>query len=225
MNDQTQNVSRREFFKQGATGVAALAASAVALPALAQTATPATRPKTPAKPSGLATSDLQILNYALLLEFLEADFYTRSLAAHANRAYLTPRFATLAQSLRDHEVTHAQTLTQAITQGGGTPLESPQFQFPQDAFISPVFWATFASAMEETGVAAYLGQAGRLRSPALLQAAASIYGVEARHASILRLYGVGDPTPRLQERPLNSQQVVGLIGRYIVGGPPAGLSV
>lgn len=215
------SLSRRELL----TGTATLAASLVAVPALAQTAAApdAAPPKSPAQPAGLPSSDLQILNFALLLEYLEADFYTRSVAAHQRRAYLLPRFAVLAQTLRDHEITHAQTLTQVITQGGGTPIQAPAFQFPPEAFISPTFWARFASAMEETGVSAYLGQAGRLRTPSLLQAAASIYGVEARHASILRLYGVGDASPNTREQPLNSQQVTELVGRYIVGGVPAGI--
>jgi rubrerythrin len=42
-----------------------------------------------------------------------------------------------------------------------------------------------AAAVENLGAAAYLGQAGRIRSKDLLAAALSIHSVEARHAAAL----------------------------------------
>ena len=50
-----------------------------------------------------------------------------------------------------------------------------------------------AFVLENTGVHAYLGQAGRLQSKALLGAAASIVTVEARHAAAIAVLNGDDP--------------------------------
>jgi len=48
-----------------------------------------------------------------------------------------------------------------------------------------------SGAAEEVGVGAYLGQAGAITNPDVLQAAAAIFGVECRHAALIgRLAGL-----------------------------------
>lgn len=232
-NDHT--LSRRDVLRRGGllAGTALLSGSllsqANAQTATTDPATPTTDPAmAPADPNAAPAAptmtgdagDIEILNYALLLEYLEADYYTRSVNAHTARPYLLPRYVPLATELRDHEVAHVQALTQTITQLGGTPITSPQFQFPAEAFISPVFWNSFAQTLEETGVSAYLGQAPRLKSKELLKAAASIYGVEARHAAIIRFTGAANPSGKIQEHPLSMDEVKQLVAPYIVGGLP-----
>ncbi len=62
--------------------------------------------------------------------------------------------------------------------------EKPTFDFGNAVTDQSTFQQT-AFVLENTGVGAYLGQAGKIKTPALLGAAASILTVEARHAGAI----------------------------------------
>lgn len=122
--------------------------------------------------------DIQILKFALTLEYLEAAFYKEAISKGA----LAEPVLQLAKLVNGHEQTHVSTLRQAIRSMGSKPQSEPDFDFRgttenQDRFLSTSY------VLENTGVRAYLGQASRLRSKALLNAAASIVTVESRHAA------------------------------------------
>jgi hypothetical protein len=87
----------------------------------------------------------------------------------------------LARLLADHEQTHVSALRRTIRQLGSKVPTSPEFDF-KGTNKGAQFIQT-ALVLENTGVRAYLGQAPRLQSKALLAAAASIVTVEARHAA------------------------------------------
>ena len=62
-------------------------------------------------------------------------------------------------------------------------------------------FAQTAITLEDTGVEAYQGQAGNIKTPAVLKAAISIHPVEARHAAWIRSivgHGTGTPSPAPQ---------------------------
>ncbi len=159
-----------------------------------------------ATPGAKEQSDAAILNYALALEYLEADFYTRVVQADTARSYLKGRVKELARTLMRDETTHVQAVSDAIRALGGTPIEKPQFVFPETAFVSSVGFLTLASALEETGVSAYLGQGAYVRRKDVLNFAASIYGNEARHAGLIK-HHLGDPIPRNMELPLSMWEI------------------
>ena len=125
--------------------------------------------------------DLQILNYALTLEYLEADFYKRGVDANL----FSNRPQDVIKTIRDHEQDHVETLTATIKKLGGTPASKPAFKYPAGTFTDKAMFLKTAATFEELGVAAYHGQVPYIQSGAILAAAAAIAGVESRHAAIL----------------------------------------
>lgn len=139
-----------------------------------------------------APTEVQILNFALTLEELEAEFYVRGLAAPglipaADRAIF--------ENIRDHEIIHVQFLRGQLQ---GAAIAKPTFDFtggngsnngPFSPFTNYDVFKVLAQGFEDLGVRAYKGQAPNLlalgRRATLLQAL-RIHSVEARHASEVR---------------------------------------
>ena len=139
------------------------------------------------------TDVLDVLQFALLLEYLEADFYTRAVAG-AGLILVTD--VTVFTTIRDHENVHVTALQGLITGKGAVPIAKPVFDFtakgnlPGFNFTGAAQYPTFlavAQAFEDTGVRAYKGQAGRLiNDKPVLTAALTIHAVEAEHAAEVR---------------------------------------
>ena len=127
------------------------------------------------KPS--AAQDVEILNFALLLEYLESSFYVEAV----QRADLSGAALTFARTVRDHELAHVAFLRKVL---GAKAIKKPRFDFKGTTSDRARFLAT-AVVLEDTGVAAYNGQGPRLTKPTLA-AAATIVSVEARHAAWVR---------------------------------------
>ncbi len=142
---------------------------------------------------GQTPSDvLDVLQFALLLEHLEAEFYSRAVAA---TGLIPTEDRTIFSTIAAHETTHVQALQALITAKGASPIAKPAFDFtakgalPGFAFAAGQYetFKALAMAFEDTGVRAYKGQAARLISDkAALSAALSIHSVEARHAAEVR---------------------------------------
>jgi rubrerythrin len=137
-------------------------------------------------------SDLKILNYALTLEFLEADFYDKVI----NSGLVTDRATVaLAKRFGSTEQEHVEALKATIKKLGGKAVMAPKtkFQPTLDKGLQAVLET--AATVENLGAAAYLGQAGNIKSKEVLAAALSIHSVEARHAAALNTLvgrGFGD---------------------------------
>ncbi|HVX43341.1 MAG TPA: ferritin-like domain-containing protein [Mycobacteriales bacterium] len=144
-----------------------------------------------AAPASGSTSDVDILNYALTLEYLESDFYTQGLAANL----LTGRDLELVSPIKDHEDAHVQAVTAAVRKLGGSPVPKPKITYPADTFKSKAKFLATAAQFEALGVVAYHGQVTLIKSGEILGAAASIAGVESRHAAILAELTGGEPFP------------------------------
>jgi hypothetical protein len=127
--------------------------------------------------------DVDILNFALTLEYLEAAFYTQGLKQV--RA-LSGDAKSLATEIRDNETEHVAALTKTIKSLGGKPVKAPGVDFG-DAFSSQKAFLKLAQTFEDTGVSAYNGAAPMIESTDVLGAAGSIVQVEARHAAAIRL--------------------------------------
>lgn len=128
-----------------------------------------------------------VLNYALTLEYLEAEYYT--LGAAASNLVPSGKPMGAITTIRDHEVAHVNFLKQVL---GTNAVSKPTFDFTAGGTFANVFsdYDTFlalAQAFEDTGVRAYKGQAAILKgNKVVLTAALQIHSVEARHASHIR---------------------------------------
>lgn len=125
-------------------------------------------------------NDIDVLNYALTLEYLEAEFYVQGTAA----GLLSGAEATLVDQIKADEQYHVTAITDTINALGGTPVAAPGVDFGA-AFASRDSFLTTSVTFENVGVGAYLGAAGFIKSKDVLQAAAGIFGVEARHAAVV----------------------------------------
>ena len=155
--------------------------------------------------------DLDILNYALTLEYLEAEFYERGVAG----GILQGRELELVTPIRDHEAAHVKAITQTVTKLGGTPATKPTFTFPPNTFTDRAAFLSTASTFEELGVTAYHGQVPLIKSGEVLAAAAAIAGVESRHAAILADLTGGDPFPSAVEKAATMTQVLAAAQPFI----------
>jgi Ferritin-like domain len=127
-----------------------------------------------------AGGDIDILNFALTLEYLESDFYQ----AKGKTVGLSGPAKALASSFGEQEAEHAAALIKAIRAAGGTPVKKPTFAFPvsdQASFLK------LAYTLENVGVGAYNGAGPSITDKAYLAAAGSIVQVEARHAAAIAL--------------------------------------
>lgn len=156
--------------------------------------------------------DIDILNYALTLEYLEAEFYTQGIAG----GVLTDeRELELVTPIRDHEQGHVDGITQLINDLGGTPVESPTFMFPEGTFTDRDMFLETASMFEELGVQAYHGQVALISDAEILGTAAAIAGVESRHAAVVADLMGGDPFPAPFEANLPMEDVLDAAGQFI----------
>jgi Ferritin-like domain len=126
--------------------------------------------------AGTAASDVAILNFALTLEYLEAAFYAEAVKYAGEFDAKTAHFARV---VAKHEAAHVAFLKSAL---GAAAVKKPIFNFKGSNHAMASFQAT-SQVLEDTGVAAYSGQGGNIKSKAILGAAVSILTVEARHAS------------------------------------------
>jgi hypothetical protein len=123
-----------------------------------------------------------VLNYALLLEYLEEDFYAQALAK-TGLIPTGPPTAAVTQ-IKKHESAHVALLKGAL--GSNANARPTGFDFGT-AFDTYINFLTTAQALEDTGVRAYKGKAGELKdSGDILTIALQIHSVEARHAAHIR---------------------------------------
>ena len=160
-----------------------------------------------ARKSGSKSNDVRILNYALTLEFLEAAFYREALAKGA----LGGAALKFAQVVYGHEAAHVAALQKVL---GSKAVQSPRFDFKGTTGSQKTFLRT-ARVLEDTGVAAYQGQAPLIHQNAVLASAGAILAVEARHAAWVRdLLGAGrtpSPAPAAFSVPLSMTQVLAAV--------------
>lgn len=151
-------------------------------------------------------TDVDILNFALNLEYLEAEFYyiatTGRRIADAGIAVggvgssgattggqvvsLDSRSRTVAEHITLDELQHVRFLRDAL---GSAAIAKPAINLEALGlgFRSQAEFLTLARAFEDLGVSAYGGAASLISSRAILTSAAQIALTEAQHAGVLRL--------------------------------------
>jgi len=200
--DAVADDSRAGFLKKsmlatgGIVGGAAIL-GAMASPAHAQTA-----------------NDVSILNFALTLEYLEAEFYTEAV----NMGALRGEVLAFARVVGAHERAHVSFLRKAL---GSAAVGKPSFNFQGTTENQAKFKAT-AQVLEDTGVMAYAGQAPLIDTDAVLAAALSVHSVEARHAAWIRHINGAPPAPTAFDKPKTKDQILAAVaGTQFITGAPA----
>jgi hypothetical protein len=171
--------TRLDFLKKAGLAGGAFVGGGALLSALTPAAAMAAKGKG-RPPAKFGKGDIGILNYALTLEYLEAAFYNE--ATKHNVARGAQERAFLKRTTAD-ENAHVAFLKKAL---GRKAVKAPKVDFGNTTSNEASFIKT-AVALENTGVAAYSGQALNLAKPAYVAAALSIVTVEARHASVAGL--------------------------------------
>jgi hypothetical protein len=162
---------------------------------------------------GPGPSDVAILNYALVLEYLQAAFYTEAERMKALRG----RAADAANVVGAVERAHVAAFHDVL---GNKAVSRPSFDFQGTTEDQNAFLKT-AVAFEDLAVAAYKGQATRIKARSALAAALSIHSVEARHAAWMRyLFGV-EPATRAFDQPRSKQQITRVVNstNFITSSP------
>jgi rubrerythrin len=154
--------------------------------------------------------DIDILNYALTLEYLEAAFYDGA----AKTPGLSKEVAGYVKTFGEEEQEHVVGLTSSIKDLGGTPVKAPQVDFG-DAFSSADKLVPLAITFEDTGVSAYNGAAPMLESKELLATAGGIVQVEARHAATIRQAAGENPAPDAFDPTLTMDEVLKAVQPYV----------
>jgi len=163
--------------------------------------------------SGLSANDVGILNYALVLEYLQASFYTEAERSGA----LSGKTAQAATVVGATERAHVKAFQKLL---GTKAVKRPLFNFQGVTEAQQAFLKT-AVAFEDLAVAAYKGQAPKLRSSAVLAAAVGIHSVEARPAAWMReLFGV-TPAVNAFDKPATKQNINRIVAstHFIVAHP------
>jgi hypothetical protein len=128
-----------------------------------------------------AQGDVAVIQLASVLEQIEAEFYSRAVAAFATSNITAGEQALLTQ-IRDHELAHRAFLEGTL----GAAAVPVTTTFRGINFSDRTTVLTAARTIEDLGIATYNGAAQYLTSPATLLGFAKIASVEGRHASTIR---------------------------------------
>ena len=196
-------LTRAQLVLRGALGAAAAYGVAAAGPAVGRALAQS------------GTVDLQVVEFALLLERLEHRFYREALRRVPD---LSSRGRGLARTLEHSERQHVDALSQLVQQLGGARGSAPRFEFG-DAFRDESRFLATAQKLEDTGVSAYNGAAPLIEDREILAAAGQIVQVEARHATRVRILRGEDTAPRAFDVALEKGEVLARAAPFIPGGP------
>jgi rubrerythrin len=154
--------------------------------------------------------DLEIVNYALLLEHIETAFYDQVV----DSGTFAGAEADVFKLIQENEHEHVDALTALAKKLGGPAAEKPATQFPIGGGRSKLL--AVAATLENTGAAAYLGQAADIENKEVLEAALAIHTVEARHAAELGRLSHGDFAPDgAFASPMTMDEVMNAIQPYL----------
>jgi hypothetical protein len=158
---------------------------------------------------------VDIFNFALTLEYLEAEFYGLALDA----GVLSGDALAVVEATYDHEVQHVDAIIAALEERGATPVAKPEFVFPEGSFDTQAAILELAVTFEPVGVGAYLGAAPLIQEGELLAAAGSIAGVEGEHVVAFNNLVTGLPAA-VEAFPaaLTMDEVLAAVSPFIVGG-------
>ena len=153
-------------------------------------------------------NDVDVLNYALTLEYFEATLY-QALLGLGKLQGKDLQYVTL---FGQHEQAHVDAVKGTVEKLGGTPVTKGNYNFgaagPLDTRDQIL---TVLATVEGVGVSAYLGAAGFIQDKGILAAAASIMQVEGRHTAVIRGLVGQAPVPSAFVTPLSYDEVIKIV--------------
>lgn len=158
-----------------------------------------------AEAAGVATTknDIAMLRFDLVLEYLQAGFYTEAERLGA----LTPKTLGWARVVGAHERAHVVAIKRLL---GRKTVPSPTFNYGSVTSSERAFVRT-AVGFEDLTAALLKWQAPRLDSRSVVAAAVTLHSVETRHAAWIRhLIGLR-PAADAFDKPASQQRMAQLI--------------
>lgn len=170
-------------------------------------------------------TDLDVAQFALTLEFLEATFYQQGFAQFPDDQFtalgLNAKQLADLKSIPATEFAHAGLLQSTIAQAGTAPVQPCTYNF---GFTTAAAMVGTASLLENVGIGAYIGAAPILTSKDILTTAATILTVEARHQTFVNTAdGVSKAVPGAFDTPLSPKAVFSLAAPFITSCPEGSL--
>lgn len=170
--------------------------------------------------AGAGLTDVDILQFALTLELLEASFYQQGFAKFPQSDFqslgLTPQQITDLQGVGTSEQTHVSLLQGAIAQAGVKPVQACEYNFN---FTDAKGMVGTAAVLESVGVSAYLGAAPLVADKGILSTAGSIVTMEARHQTFIRAASQVAAAPGAFDTALSPKAVFSLAAPFIKSCP------
>lgn len=191
----------------------------LALSVLGESVTSYTSPSaTPVPTAGTSGTevDIGVLQYALILEHLEAAFYKEGMQKYTSKDFTDAGFDDKTfknfQDITSHEQTHVTALNATISAAGYEGVPPCEYNFP---YTDVKTFVALAKVLENTGVKAYAGAIHLITSNDYKRVGASIEAVEARHSSYINLISGTSPFPDAFDSTLNQRAVVGIAATLI----------
>jgi hypothetical protein len=198
-------LSRRNFLTSASLAVGATGAMAMAGCGTSKVIT--VTPITPAPNPVQSPSQIDVMNFALNLEYLEASFYlyattgsglsttdqgsgAGTVTGGAQVSFSDPNVAALAQQLAEEEQAHVELLQAAIAFLGGTAVPMPALNLAALGTVTnDASFLAMARQLETVGTSAYEGGITLFNDGAVyLTIAADIHALEAQHEGALRQF-------------------------------------
>ncbi len=179
-NPTATGIARRQFLSK-LGGAAAIAAVAASCQKSISSTTPSSVSSGKSNSVVFGNNDIAILNYAYLLEQLEAAYYMQVTMNFYSGA--TDSEKALIRDLMGHEIAHREFFKNALA---GDAIPEIEFDFSTVDFSSRDSVLATAKSFEDTGVGAYNGAGHLFVNPDYLLVAGKIVSVEARHAAYIR---------------------------------------
>ncbi|KAK4193015.1 protein rds1 [Podospora australis] len=170
--------------------------------------------------AALGINDVDILQFALTLEWLEAAFYQQGFARFPATDFqglgLNERQIEDLLKVGKTEEEHVILLQSAIAQAGVQPVQPCTYNF---GFTDAAGMVATAAVLENVGVSAYLGAAALISDGSILTTAGSILTIEARHQTFIRAASGAIAVPQAFDTPLSPKQVFSLAAPFIESCP------
>ncbi len=200
-------LSRRNFLASAGIGVGAAGALVIAGCGSNSSTTPVTTAPVTTTTTAPAVTEVDVLNFALNLEYLEASFYLYlttgnglstadmgstpgTVTGGARFAFTDPNVTALAQQLAADEQAHVEFIRTLITAAGSTPVSMPALNLAALGTItSDATFLAMARQLETVGTSAYEGGVQYFVSDTTgLAYAATIHDTEGQHEGALRQF-------------------------------------